>query len=238
MQEETFDAVTRCRIAKRLMPPRPNADFTASGKETPAARRSLILTASVFILVEVCWCPAVFYRQDKCTTGRTSLSTGFFAVNWTRPQETFAKRLRRLREEMGERLGKKVRQEDLADLAGVARTAVVGWEGGVREPTLQNLLSLAKVFNLSLSELLEGLQESDGNGIHSVGSDWKPEELTDTPALVLITEVEAEIDPSAAPDLFLAELYRRAFARRLPLGQMNILDNRRSAIYRKEKWQF
>lgn len=47
-------------------------------------------------------------------------------------------------------------QEELANLLGVTRQAVQKWEAGTSKPDLDNLLALAKYFNVSLDWLVSG----------------------------------------------------------------------------------
>lgn len=61
-------------------------------------------------------------------------------------------RLAELRKEHG------LSQEELADKLGVSRQAVSKWERGEASPDTDNLIELAKIYNISLDELL-GLSE-------------------------------------------------------------------------------
>lgn len=56
--------------------------------------------------------------------------------------------LRKKRTEMG------LTQEQVADSLGVKRNTVCQWESGVREPRLQQLPKLAKLFRCTVDELL------------------------------------------------------------------------------------
>ncbi len=64
----------------------------------------------------------------------------------------FGKRLRELRIEMN------ISQVQLAEAIGVSKGIISLWENELREPTLNNLLSLATFFDVSLDELV-GLKE-------------------------------------------------------------------------------
>ena len=57
--------------------------------------------------------------------------------------------IRRLRTE------RKMSQEYLAEQLYVSRQAVSKWENGQTEPTAKNLVELARLFNISVSELVE-----------------------------------------------------------------------------------
>lgn len=50
-------------------------------------------------------------------------------------------------------------QEELANLLGVTRQAVQKWEAGTSRPDMDNLLSLANYFNVSLDWLVSGKEE-------------------------------------------------------------------------------
>lgn len=63
-------------------------------------------------------------------------------------------------------------QEELADQLGVSRQAISKWERGEASPDTDNLIELARIYNISLDELL-GLKGSDedkekfgADGIH------------------------------------------------------------------------
>ena len=65
---------------------------------------------------------------------------------------TFAETLKELRHE------RKVNQVDLAQAIGVSKGIISLWENGLREPTLTNLVALAKYFDVSI-DYLAGLSE-------------------------------------------------------------------------------
>lgn len=52
------------------------------------------------------------------------------------------------------RLKSKLTQQQLADLMDVTRQAVTRWESGTVEPSTENLISLAQIFNCSVDELI------------------------------------------------------------------------------------
>ena len=56
------------------------------------------------------------------------------------------------------RESQKFSQEQLADLANMHRTYLSGIERGIRNPSLHNILRLARALNVDLSDLLEGLK--------------------------------------------------------------------------------
>lgn len=51
---------------------------------------------------------------------------------------------------------KNMTQQDLADQLGVSRQAVSRWEMGTAKPELESLTAMAKIFGLSLDELVTG----------------------------------------------------------------------------------
>ena len=52
----------------------------------------------------------------------------------------------------------KMTQEFVAETIGVSRQAVSKWETGTSDPSTSNLISLAKLFNLSAEDLLHEVQ--------------------------------------------------------------------------------
>lgn len=53
------------------------------------------------------------------------------------------------------RTSRKLTQEYVADALGVSRQAVSKWETGESEPTMSNLNALAKVYGVTLAQLLQ-----------------------------------------------------------------------------------
>lgn len=81
----------------------------------------------------------------------------------------FANRLAELRKSKG------LSQEELADKLGVSRQAVSKWERGEASPDTDNLIELAKIYGISLDELV-GLsnkeeKEEKSKGIHIEAGD-------------------------------------------------------------------
>lgn len=68
-----------------------------------------------------------------------------------------ANRLAALRKEKG------LSQEDLAEKLGISRQAVSKWERAESSPDTDNLIALAKLYNISLDSLLESSPESIEN---------------------------------------------------------------------------
>ncbi len=52
----------------------------------------------------------------------------------------------------------KMTQEFVAERIGVSRQAVSKWENGTADPSTSNLLALAKLYEISVEELLKGVQ--------------------------------------------------------------------------------
>jgi transcriptional regulator with XRE-family HTH domain len=73
-------------------------------------------------------------------------------VDKTQDLHKFGGNLRAIRE------SQKFSQEQLADLANMHRTYLSGIERGIRNPSLHNILRLARALNLDFSDLLEGLE--------------------------------------------------------------------------------
>ncbi|QOR34953.1 helix-turn-helix transcriptional regulator [Clostridium sp. 'deep sea'] len=48
----------------------------------------------------------------------------------------------------------KISQENLAELLGISRQVVSKWENGLSKPETNNLLKIAKIFNISVEELV------------------------------------------------------------------------------------
>lgn len=82
----------------------------------------------------------------------------------------FSRRLYELRKASG------LSQEGLADLLGVTRQAVQKWEAGTSRPDMDNLIALARYFNVSLDYLVTGqkppVQESTTTVIHHYRVPW------------------------------------------------------------------
>lgn len=51
----------------------------------------------------------------------------------------------------------KMTQEFVAEAIGVSRQAVSKWENGVSDPSTTNLIALAKLYGVSVEELLQGV---------------------------------------------------------------------------------
>ncbi|MCD8040145.1 MAG: helix-turn-helix domain-containing protein [Clostridia bacterium] len=60
----------------------------------------------------------------------------------------FCERLKDLRKEKG------IGQTHLAELCGVSKGIISLWENGLREPTMGNLIKLAKIFEVSIDYLV------------------------------------------------------------------------------------
>ena len=56
------------------------------------------------------------------------------------------------------RTGCKMTQEFVAESLGVSRQAVSKWESGVSDPSTSNLIALAKLYKVSVEELLDHIQ--------------------------------------------------------------------------------
>ena len=56
----------------------------------------------------------------------------------------------------------KMTQEFVAEHLGVSRQAVSKWESGASEPTMSNLLALAKLYNVPIEDLLHQVKTDRG----------------------------------------------------------------------------
>ena len=65
-------------------------------------------------------------------------------------------------------------QEELAERIGVSRQAVSKWERAESSPDTDNLIGLARLYNVSLDELLFTVEPVDGDG-GNAKEDSKPE---------------------------------------------------------------
>ena len=52
-------------------------------------------------------------------------------------------------------------QEFVADSLGISRQAVSKWESGASEPTMSNLIALAKLYGTSVEEILNQVRSGD-----------------------------------------------------------------------------
>ena len=74
-------------------------------------------------------------------------------------------------------------QEELADKLGVSRQAVSKWECAESSPDTDNLIALAKIYNISLDELINGdeapkKEKKDGLNIHLKDDDGSEVNIT------------------------------------------------------------
>lgn len=72
--------------------------------------------------------------------------------------KTFGKKLKELRQE------KSLRQVDLSLTMSVSKTTICQWETSKQEPSLEDLVKLARFFNVSTDYLLD-LEDEFGNKI-------------------------------------------------------------------------
>ena len=54
-------------------------------------------------------------------------------------------------------------QDELAEKLGVSRQSISLWETGQTQPTLENIMALAKIFNVSSDVLLDNIVGTDGS---------------------------------------------------------------------------
>lgn len=53
----------------------------------------------------------------------------------------------------------KMTQEFVAESLGVSRQAVSKWESGLSDPSTSNLIALAKLFKISVEELIASIEK-------------------------------------------------------------------------------
>ncbi|MBW7823408.1 helix-turn-helix domain-containing protein [Streptococcus thermophilus] len=67
----------------------------------------------------------------------------------------FAERLKTLRKQAN------FTQKEIAEKIGISQPAYGDWERGTKKPTQENLVKLAKIFNVSVDNLLDNTIEED-----------------------------------------------------------------------------
>lgn len=67
----------------------------------------------------------------------------------------FSERLKDLRKQA------ELTQVDVAEKLGISQPAYASWERGVKKPTQDNLVKIAKIFNVSLDSLLDNEVEQE-----------------------------------------------------------------------------
>lgn len=70
----------------------------------------------------------------------------------------FPRKLKELREE------KQLKQKDLANIINVSPSRISEWENGKKRPVYEDLINVAKFFEVSLDYLL-GLEDEFGNKV-------------------------------------------------------------------------
>lgn len=65
-------------------------------------------------------------------------------------------------------------QDELAEKLGVSRQSISFWENGQTQPTLENVIALAKIFNISSDALLSQSSASAGQSSASTGQSSAP----------------------------------------------------------------
>lgn len=84
----------------------------------------------------------------------------------SRPLETFAKSLKKLR------LEKQLRQEDVADELNISRQALSKYERGEREPDYHMLIKLADYYEVSIDYLFGRTKSKKVNFLDDNTLDW------------------------------------------------------------------
>ena len=93
-------------------------------------------------------------------------------------EEMIGRKIRSLREQAG------LTQEDVAEAMDVSRQAVSKWEANLSRPSAENLIRLARLFKVELTEIIgapEEIETEGGNGILEGVAEEKPEEKGEDP---------------------------------------------------------
>ena len=56
---------------------------------------------------------------------------------------------------------KNMSQDELAEKLGVSRQSISLWENGQTQPTIENIIALAKIFNVSTDAILGNAEQAD-----------------------------------------------------------------------------
>lgn len=73
----------------------------------------------------------------------------------------FSERLKKLRKDAG------LTQVDVAEKLGISQPAYASWERGIKKPTQENLVKIAKLFNASIDTLVSN-DKTDGIDLSEV----------------------------------------------------------------------
>ena len=73
-----------------------------------------------------------------------------------------------------QRIKKGFSQEKIAELIGTSRQAVTKWETGQSVPCMENLMTLAEIFGISLDELSRGINDSTPGTDSSIQNNQNP----------------------------------------------------------------
>lgn len=88
-------------------------------------------------------------------------------------------------------------QKELAKLLGYEQTIVSMWENGTRDPNVQTLIELSKIFDCSIDELVgnEINQEKSNNKNNEVKSDEKFTDKQETllPLIQMLNDRQCEL---------------------------------------------
>ena len=102
---------------------------------------------------------------------------------------TFGEKLRQLR------LDKQLSQEALASKLGVSRQAVSKWEGNIALPDTNNLILIAKIFDVKIDELLNYNEDFNINNDEVIRKDEEEvedinyEEFEKSPLFSLLSSI-------------------------------------------------
>lgn len=79
----------------------------------------------------------------------------------TKDRKILATRIRQLREQLG------LSQQELADQSGLSRVHISGLERGVSSPAVESLIKIAKVLQVTVSELLKDIEITENTTVES-----------------------------------------------------------------------
>lgn len=100
----------------------------------------IILSTLIYLTVLIIKALRKYLRSSEVRTKRIEI------------QKTLGERLKEYRTEC------KMTQEFVAERLGVSRQAVSKWESGITDPSTSNLISLAKLYEVSVEDILRDIK--------------------------------------------------------------------------------
>ena len=103
-------------------------------------------------------------------------------------------------------------QDELAEKLGVSRQSISLWENGQTQPTVDNIIALAKIFNITADELLESYEGARISQEAPVAPKKRNGVL-----IAVISVITAERDPSCSSlRTVMPKIKRQARRRAIP----------------------